>query len=116
MATKSATPKLEGREKLLMTYLTAKQALDAAEAECKVAQQALKDDLGELTETFCGPFKLVYRPNTEIDEARLKLEKPSEYKKCATKFNVTLFRSMFPELVEIYERESKTRPLKVVAV
>jgi hypothetical protein len=119
MATKPNVPKpipMTDREKLLMAYLDAKSVLDDAESKCKVAQEALKKDLGETTETMCGPFKVLYRPDKEIDTEKLKAENPAAHKKCVTKFDVTLFRVLFPELVTLYERDSKKRPLKIVAV
>lgn len=117
MATKPAIKKMEqNREALLMAYIESKAVLDEAESRCKAAQQALKDDLGPVTETMCGPFKITYRPDKEIDQARLKTERPDAFKKCQIKFDVGVFRSFYPELVETFEKDSNKRPLKISAV
>lgn len=113
MASKSAVRKMTKREALVDKYIKTKADADTADAAFEVAKTDLKADLGETQETMCGPFRISYRPDKEIDQARLKTEHPEVFSECQTKFNVGLFREKYPELVEAYERDSNKRPLHV---
>lgn len=95
-------------------YISLKEKMDKAEAACEVAKEELKKALGEIQETTVNGIRILFKPNVEIDQKSLKTELPDVYQACLQKFDTAFFRASYPQLVDVYEKESKVRPLKLM--
>lgn len=101
---------------LVKEYLSLREKADAIDQKVKKAADSLKAAMGDATEFKTMGLKVVYKFNTELNQERIKNERPKEYFSCLKEpeLDVAKFRKEHPELVDTYSRDSRVRPLKIV--
>ena len=104
------------KEVLLKNYLSLREQLDTLEEKVDAAKKVFCKSLGEIEEIrMCG-VKVTYKFDNEIDQEKLKNERPEIYFSTLKEpeLDTTKFRKEHAELVEGYSKQSKKRPLKIV--
>lgn len=105
-----------GMETLLKKYLSLREQADAIDAKVNEAKKALTDAMGDTEEIRLMGLKVVYRYTKTLDATRIQAEQTQFYFACLKdpELDIPKFRKTHPDLVDKYEIDTKTRPLKVI--
>jgi hypothetical protein len=101
---------------MLKAYLALREQADALDEKVTAAKKAVTDALGDIEKVKVSGLTLLYSYTRTLDVEKIQAEQTKFYFECLKdpELDIPKFRKEHPDLVEMYEIKTKTRPFKVV--